>query len=175
MKLKNLFPLAAAFALPLSIVSCGDDKKEEEKDAASDSTSADQMSHKKIGEGIDGMMLALMGDMSSIKDLESAQGFASKFAKHKEVLLGLLKKAKALDPPTEDEKSAIQKMKDATDEKGDKMQKAFFTMMGSSPDAEKIGEALGVMQDKEFNEAMKEIEKIYDLKDGPKGDDPESK
>lgn len=167
MKLKKIFQLTAVIALPHSLLSCGDEKKAEEKGASADAPAGEvaKKDHTKIGEEISVVMGTLMEDMSSITDVKSAQSFSESLAGHKATLKGLLEDAKALDPPTAEEMAAIQEIKDSQDAKGAALMGKMMKLMTEHPDAEAIGvEMQKIMADKEMDQITDEIEKIYGLK-----------
>jgi hypothetical protein len=166
MKFKKIFQLIAILALPLSFLSCGDEKKvaEESKEVPTDEVS--EKDHAQIGKEISTVMDELMTEMSSISDTKSAQAFSVNLAKHKATLKGLVKDAGALAPPTDAEKVAVQAIKDAQDAKGEELLGKLMMLMSESPDAEAIGEVMkDVMDDKEMDEVTEKIEKIYGLKE----------
>lgn len=169
MKLKNLFPFAAALALPLSLVSCGDESKKEEKkeeQGGSGPEASAPKDHTQIGKEVGAIMDSLMEGMSSISDKKSAEEFVAGLEEQKASLSALLKAAKELDPPTAEDKAAVQALKDASDKKGEVMLGNLMKMMAESADAEAIGEVMGkINADQEMKEITEEIEALYDLKD----------
>ena len=174
MKLKNLFPFAAALVLPLSFVSCGDDGKKEEKKEETEGGSPDsptpdataKKDHAQIGKEVGGIMDSLMEGMSSISDKESAQDFVVSFGEQTASLAALLKAAKELDPPSAEEKAAFLALIDATDKKGEALLGKMDKMMTDNADGEAIGEILSsVMSDKEMGEVTQGFEVLYDLED----------
>ncbi len=175
MKLKNLFPFAAALVLPLSFVSCGDDEKKEEKKEETGGGSPDtptpdapaKKDHAQIGKEVGAIMDNLMEGMSSISDKKSAEDFVASFGEQKASLAALLKAAKELGPPSAEEKAAVQALKDASDKKGEALMGKMMKMMTENADAEAIGEIMGsIMSDKEMEEVTDGLEALYDLKDG---------
>ena len=167
MKLKTIFQLAFVLTLPASMISCGDEKKAEEAPAAD----AAKKTHTEIGKEIGEVMDSLITEMAAIKDVQTAKEFSANLPDKKEALKGLLADAKALDPPTAEEKAAVQKLKDVSDAKGEALMGGFVTMMTESPDAEAIGEEMGkIMNDTEMTAITDELEEIYELKD----DSPEA-
>lgn len=163
MKLTNILKLTVVVLLPFSVISCGD--KKEDKEASTDST-ATKNTHTEIGAQVSEIMGKLMVGMSEIKDVDSAKAFATNLSEHKESLKGLLAAAKELDPPTAEEKAAIQTLKDESDEEGEKLMSTMMEQMQKNPEAEAIGQVLSaVMQDKEMDEITSGLEELYDLKD----------
>ena len=173
MKLKNLFPFAAALVLPLSVISCGDDETKDEKkdDKKEESTGGAPgapaaKDHSQIGKEVGAIMDNLIEQMSSISDKKSAEEFIAGFGEQKASLAALLKAAKELDPPTAEEKAAVQAMKEASDKKGEALMGKMMQMMAENPDAEEIGKIMGsVMSDKEMDEVTNGLEALYELED----------
>ena len=172
MILKTIFQLAFVLALPISVISCGDEKKDEETSKGE----ASEKTHIEIGKEIGVVMDSLMSEMAAIKDVQTAKEFSSGLPAKKEALRSLLAEAKSLDPPTAEEKAAAQKLKVESDAKGDVLMGGFMKMMADSPDAEAIGEELGkIMNDTEMTELTDELEEIYELKDDAGGAGADSK
>lgn len=169
MKLKNLSSFAAALALPLSFVSCGDEEKKEEKKedkGAQTPVAPAKRDHTKIGNDIGVVMDSLIESMSSIVDKKSAEEFVAGFGEQKASLAALWEEAKKLDPPTAEEKAAVQTLKDASDKKGEALMGDLMKIMAESPDAEAIQEIMGsAMSDKEMEEVTDGLDALYDLKD----------
>lgn len=173
MKLKKFYQFATILALPLSFISCGEEKKAAgEKSEDAPATTATKKGHAEIGKEISVIMDTLMTEMAGIKDVATAKAFGEGLEKHKTGLKGLLKDAEALDPPTDEEKAAVKKLKDAQDGKGDELMGNFLKMMAESPDAEAIGGELEkIMSDKEMDEITDKLENLYGLKDSEEVED----
>lgn len=163
MKIKHLIPTCALLLTPLALVSCGN--KEDAGDGGSEnqaSASASAKSHEDIGKGMVEVMTEMMTSMSKITDAASAQAFADSVPGFKTSMKDLLKEAKSLPAPTEEEKAAVNKMMDDAKEKvGPATMK---TMMGLSqnPEGEAIGEIMGkAMQDEEMDQVSDDLEALY--------------
>jgi len=179
MKLKNLFPFAVALALTLSLVSCGDESKKEEQGSSKEEQGGSgpeasaPKDHTQIGNEVGAIMDSLIEGMSSISDKKSAEEFVAGLEEQKASLSALLKAAKELDPPTTEEKAAVQALKDASDKKGEVMLGNLMKMMVESADADAIGEVMGkINADQEMKEITEDIEALYELKDT--GEEPPS-
>ena len=156
--------MTAVLALPFSFLSCGEEKKvegESKDDPAGETVKKD---HTQIGQEIETVMAEMMTGMSSISDVESAQAFVVAFETHKASLKELVKEAEALAPPSDEEKAAVQKLKDDQDAKGEELKGKLMKIMTENPDAEAIGAEMGkVMANKEMAEITDKIEEIYGL------------
>lgn len=164
MKLTKLFPIVVSFVLPLSIVSCGDKEEEKKTEGTSESVKTAD-SHEAIASEISTIMNEMMDGIIAIKDAPSANAFGEKMDGYVSSLKDLLAKAKALPAPTAEEKAAVQKVKDASDEKGMEMMKAMGALQ-ENPDAEAIGKVIGqVMTNQDMETTMDAFEELYELKD----------
>lgn len=175
MKLKTLFPFAAALVIPLFFVSCGDDKKEddkEKKEAGGAGGSAEASSHKEVGTKVSAVMNDIFSTMGEIKDLDSAKAFATKAPGWGEELKSLVAQAKKLDPPTDEEKKEVKAMKDQSDLVRAEAMDTFGAFMQQSADAQAISTIMKEAQPAGMEESTKELKEIYDLSDGPSGEEP---
>lgn len=164
MKLEYIRNFALVLALPFALLSCGDDKKDDDSSGANAEEPAAK-THTQIGEEVGAVMDKLMTSMSEIKDVESANAFAASVGEHKQTLKDLLAAAKELDPPTDEEKAAVQKLKDASDAKGEELMGSMMQALAQNADAEAIGEIMGkVMDDKDMDEVTDGLDSLYDLK-----------
>lgn len=164
MKLEYICKFALVLTLPFALLSCGDDKKDDDSSGDKAGETA-KKTHTQIGEEVGVVMDKLMTSMSGIKDVESAEAFAASVGEHKQTLKDLLAAAKELDPPTEEEKAAVQKMKDASDAKGEELLGTMMQAMAQNADAEAIGEIMQkVMGDQEMEEVTDGLDTLYDLK-----------
>jgi hypothetical protein len=166
MKFTKLFPFAVAFVLPLAVVSCGDQEEEKKPEASNEEPSgAKDKTHADIAEEISVTMNEMMDGVIAIKDTASANAFAEKADGYVASLKDLLATAKALPAPTDEEKDAVQKTKDASDAKGMEMMMAMGKLQ-ENPDAEAIGKVLEkIFSNEEMDATMEGFETLYDLKD----------
>jgi len=165
MKIIKIIPLSFAFALSLTVISCGE--KEEDKDQSTDkTTSSAPETHVGIAENISTILTEMMDELAGIKDVPSANEFSVKMDGYVDSLKDLLAKAKELPAPTEEQKSAVQKVKDVSDDKAEKVMMGMGEAMANNPDAKAIGEVIGkVMQNEEMRNTMDEFQKLYDLEE----------
>jgi len=163
MKLENIRRLAVVLALPFALLSCGDDRAEDDASGDKSGESA-KKTHTQIGEEVAGVMDSLMTSWSEIKDVDSAKAYVSNVGEHGQVLKDLLVAAKELDPPTEEEKAAVRKLKDAADAKGKQLMGTMMQGLATNDDAEAIGGIIGnAMDNKDMLEAIEGLDALYDF------------
>ncbi len=167
MKLKHIITVFALFISPLALVSCGDGDKEDSASSDTedvDSASASVKSHVEIGQEMAEIMSEMMTGMVSVKDVESAEAFAAKVPERKAKMKDLLKAAKALPAPSDEDKAAVNKIMDEAQEKaGPSMMEAMMGM-SENPEAEAIGKVMeNAMQDEEMDKIGYELEAMYKI------------
>ena len=179
MKLKIIFPFAAAIILPFGFISCGEkeepaaeEPKTEETEPAPEpapepAESGAAASHSDLGTKVSKTMTAIMEGMGSITDVKSAEAFVKTIEGANATLKEVLAAAEALDPPTDEEKEAMKAIKESFEGKGEAIGQKMFQMMAENPDAEAIGAVLmEAMNNPQMKEMSDKLDAIYGLEDG---------
>ena len=119
-------------------------------------------SHAEIADGVVTTMSDMMTQMTTIKDVASAEAFAAKMPEVKSKMKGYLEAAQSLSAPTDEEKAAFEaKMNEAQEKAGPAMM-AMMMSMSQNPDAEAIGKIMeSVMEDEEMEKVVETLEGIY--------------
>ena len=166
MKLTQLISLSFALTIPFALLSCGEKDSEPSQDdpSADAPTSGEATTHVEIGEEISSVLDEMMRGLAEVKDEATANEFSEKMDGYASVLEDLLMKAKELPAPTKEEKAAIQKIKDASNEAGKKVFDGLGELGEDTQGTEAIRKAVSeFIKNEKMSETMKSFEQLYDL------------
>ncbi|MGC6567298.1 MAG: hypothetical protein ACON38_17015 [Akkermansiaceae bacterium] len=173
--MKSIIKLATALLLPFSLLSCGDDKKEEGGDSSGSNSGSTADSHSAVIKDYTALGLKMGDEMAAIKDKASAEAFGKQVLSVGNDISAILKRAEALPAPTDEEKAEAQaandKVEKAMMKKMMAMQKAQEENPPSAEDQAAINEVMQKLMlgddGKKIEEVTGKIEKLYGITSEP--------